>query len=61
MPTDSRSFLDLAGRWVLVSGASSGLGRAIAIQLAQHGARVILSGRNDARLQETAAMISFLE
>lgn len=61
MATDPRSFLDFAGRWVLVSGASSGLGRAIAMQLAQHGARVILSGRDETRLRETAAMLGDAE
>jgi len=29
-------------RWVMVSGASSGIGRGIAVALAQHGARVVL-------------------
>lgn len=53
--TDNRSFLDFAGRWVVVTGASSGLGRAVAIELARHGARAILVGRDQARLTETAA------
>ena len=42
------------GRWVLVSGASSGIGRAIAIELSAQGAAVILSGRDAARLDQTA-------
>lgn len=52
---DQRSFLDFAGRWVVVSGASSGLGRAVAIELARHGARLVLLGRDEVRLAETAA------
>lgn len=42
-------------RWILVSGASSGIGRAIAIEVAKHGARVVLMGRRVDRLRETAA------
>lgn len=49
------SFLDFEERWVVVSGASSGLGRATAIELARHGARLVLIGRDAARLAETAA------
>lgn len=48
---------DFAGRWVLVSGASSGIGRAIAIELSKQGAAVILSGRDAARLARTAAAL----
>lgn len=47
------SFLGFAGRWVVVTGASSGLGRAIAVELARHGARLVLVGRDGARLSET--------
>ena len=54
---NTSSFLDFAGRWVVVTGASSGLGRAVAIELAQHGARVVLVGRDTARLAETASQL----
>jgi NAD(P)-dependent dehydrogenase (short-subunit alcohol dehydrogenase family) len=47
---------EFSDRWVLVSGASSGIGRAIAVALAQAGARVALLGRRVDRLQETAAL-----
>ncbi|HEV7358859.1 MAG TPA: YciK family oxidoreductase [Steroidobacteraceae bacterium] len=40
----------LKGRVILVTGASSGLGRALAIGCARAGASVILSGRNSAKL-----------
>lgn len=43
-------------RWILVSGASSGIGRAIAVALAHRGARLVLIGRRLDRLQETAAL-----
>lgn len=50
--------LDFAGRWVLVSGASSGIGRAVAVELSRWGAHVVLGGRDEARLAETAAMLA---
>ena len=43
--------LQLAGKRALVLGSSSGLGRAIAAQLAAEGARVIIAGRDEARLR----------
>lgn len=45
------------GEVALVSGGGSGLGRAIAIQMASLGARVALCGRRIERLEETAAHI----
>ena len=47
----------LAGKTVLVTGASSGIGRGIAIACAGMGARVILTARNQARLQETLSLL----
>jgi len=41
----------LAERVILITGASSGLGRALAIECARAGASVILSGRNGAKLE----------
>lgn len=43
-------------RWIAVSGASSGIGRGIAIHLAAQGARVALIGRDLDRLHETAQL-----
>lgn len=45
----------LAGRTVLVTGASSGIGRATAIECSRAGATVIITGRNEERLAETLA------
>lgn len=45
---------ELAGRTALVTGAGNGLGRAIALAMARAGARVILVGRTEKTLRETA-------
>jgi NAD(P)-dependent dehydrogenase (short-subunit alcohol dehydrogenase family) len=47
-----------AGRAVLVTGASSGIGRACAKALGAEGARVGVAGRRRSRLEETAAAIA---
>jgi NAD(P)-dependent dehydrogenase (short-subunit alcohol dehydrogenase family) len=49
---------ELAGRTALVTGAGNGLGRAVAVALAGAGARVILAGRTEATLRETAGLIA---
>ena len=46
-----------SGRTALVTGAGNGLGRAIALGLARAGARVILVGRTESTLAETAALL----
>lgn len=43
----------LEGKIILVTGASSGLGRQTAISASQMGARLVITGRNKERLQET--------
>jgi len=48
---------ELAGRTALVTGAGNGLGRAIALALAGAGARVILTGRTEKTLRETADLL----
>jgi NADP-dependent 3-hydroxy acid dehydrogenase YdfG len=48
---------DLTGRIVWVTGAGTGIGRAIALAFAQAGARVVLTGRRPAMLAETAALL----
>jgi NAD(P)-dependent dehydrogenase (short-subunit alcohol dehydrogenase family) len=44
---------DLKGKTVLVTGASSGLGRQTAITASEYGAKVVITGRDAARLEET--------
>lgn len=43
----------LVGKTILVTGASSGIGRAIAIECAKMGAQMIITGRNAERLNQT--------
>jgi short-subunit dehydrogenase/uncharacterized protein YndB with AHSA1/START domain len=45
------------GRWAVVTGASSGLGRGLAARLAKRGMSLVLTGRNEARLDEAAREI----
>ncbi len=47
----------LAGSVAFITGASRGIGRAIAIDLAYHGADVALIGRNAESLEETVAAV----
>lgn len=50
--TDFNPFT-LEGKTILVTGASSGIGRGIAIACSKMGASVIVNGRNEERLNET--------
>jgi 3-oxoacyl-[acyl-carrier protein] reductase len=46
--------LGLKGRTAIVAAASSGLGKATALELAAEGANVVINGRNPERLQQAA-------
>jgi 3-oxoacyl-[acyl-carrier protein] reductase len=49
---------NLSGRVAVVTGASQGIGRACAMELARAGAQVALAARNEAKLAEVAAEIA---
>lgn len=48
----------LQGKTILVTGASSGLGRQIAISCSRMGARLVVTGRDGTRLTDTVAALS---
>lgn len=48
----------LAAKRVMVSGASSGIGRQVAINCAAMGAQVVVTGRDPARLADTANQLA---
>lgn len=51
--TPTAAAFSLHGKNILVTGASSGIGRQTAITCAQRGARIIATGRDATRLQQT--------
>ena len=46
------------GKVAIITGSSRGIGKAIAIELAKNGASIVLNGRNEQRLQETAIALA---
>ena len=57
MTQPSTAGFDLTGRTALVTGASRGIGRAIAVAFAAHGADVALGGRDTEALEVTRAAV----
>lgn len=54
----TQNHFDLTGKTALITGSSQGIGFALARGLASAGARIILNGRNEARLQGAAEKLS---
>jgi NAD(P)-dependent dehydrogenase (short-subunit alcohol dehydrogenase family) len=54
----SRTHIPVDGRTAFISGAASGIGRAVARRLAAHGCPVAIADQDDAGLQETAELIA---
>lgn len=47
----------LQDKTILITGASSGIGKAIAIECSKMGAKVVITGRNENRLKETYGLL----
>lgn len=56
----SNNLFDISGRLALVTGSSRGLGRSLAIALAQAGTRVLIHGRDFDAIRETQKLIEVL-
>lgn len=55
------SLVDLQKRKILITGASSGIGRAVAILVSQLEASVVLCGRDEDKLKKTLSMMTHTE
>jgi len=58
MPFPRDDFFSLRGKKILVTGASGGIGTSVAQLASAHGARIILWGTSDERLQKTLGTLS---
>ena len=50
------NIFDLSGKTILITGASSGIGREIAVSASKQGAKTVINGRNIERLNDTKEM-----
>src|SRR5579862_4078096 len=53
MNASALKLFDLTGRLALVTGSSQGIGKALARGLGDAGARIVLNGRDERRLEQT--------
>jgi len=47
----------LTGKTILITGASSGIGMSTAIECSKMGAKIVLTGRNERKLEETYLLL----
>ena len=52
------NMMNLVGKKIVITGASSGIGKAVAICCSNLGAKTVLIGRNKNRLTETLSMLN---
>ena len=52
------NLFDLSGRLALITGSTQGIGRSLAMGLARAGARVVLNGRDAARVEQAVGELS---
>lgn len=52
-----KNLIDLTGKKIVVTGASSGIGQSIAVMCSELGAQVVLVARREERLKETLSMM----
>lgn len=57
MTSRTGDFDDLSGKVVLITGAATGIGRAIAVAFAAHGARTSIGDRNEEGAAETLKLV----
>jgi NAD(P)-dependent dehydrogenase (short-subunit alcohol dehydrogenase family) len=54
----NRNFIDLTGKVIVVSGAGSGIGKHVALECSDMGAKLVLLGRTKAKLSEIASTLN---
>lgn len=59
-PTSTKEGADFNGQVVVITGGGTGLGRAMALEMAKRGAKLVLASRNPEHLESTAQEISAL-
>lgn len=53
--------MDIKGKWVWITGASSGIGKALAIEYAKTGCKLLLTARNTHQLEEVKSACGLAE